>query len=294
MPHIPYDYYDVLAGGKAHAFDAEKAYQFLASHPDPVCEARLAHWRGDIDDEAFWNIMGSYQGTNGGFKGGIDPDYKGEVGSIHSTIEAMRIFIAHQLFEGPHITRMLDFLRTTALPDGSWQEIPEVLAQPTCPAWYQPAKFRICETACLAGYALEFGAYDLWTNAVRFIRQNWLQMPDAHTAHPYWAAILLLGRSTTSSDRSIALDALDNLNAFVRNRKIDAYDCSAIVEILIGLDTSEVDDTLLKLLDMLGAAQNLDDGGIRTEYGDALRPSATFNALMAVALLMQRGLVENH
>ena len=105
--------------------------------------------------------------------------------------------------------------------------------------------------------------------------------------------LLLLGRSTTSSDRSIALDALDNLGAFIRRRKIDAYDCSAVVEILNGLDFPEIDDMLVRVYRMLGAAQDPDDGGIRTEYGSGLRAGATFNALMAVALLMQRGLIGN-
>ncbi len=294
MPLKPYDYYDLISSGRAPSFDAEAAYRFLAEHRDPLCEMRLAHWRGDIDNAEFWRVMRQYQGANGGFKGGLDPDYTGDVGSIHSTIEAMRILIAHQQFEGEEIQRLLSFLHATVLPDGSWQEIPEVLQNPRCPAWYQPAQFRICETSCLAGYALEFGAYDLWTNAVRYIRQTWLQMPDAQTAHPYWSVLLLLGRSTTSSDRSIALDALDNLNAFVRNRKIDAWDCSAIVEILVGLDALDVNDTLLRLLAMLGAAQDPEDGGIRTEYGAGLRIGATFNALMAVALLMQRGLAESN
>lgn len=290
MSHI-YDYYDAIHGASGPKFDAENAYRFLSGHSDGICDMRLAHWRGDIDDHGFWQVMERYQAANGGFMGGIDPDYTGDIGSIHSTIEAMRILVAHQQFGAPQINRLLDFLRATVLPDGSWQELPEVLASPKCPAWYQPAQFRICETSCLAGYALEFGAYDLWTNAVRYIRQAWLQMPDAPSAHPYWNVLLLLGRSTASSDRSIALDALDNLNAFIRNRQIDAFDCSAIIEVLSGLDSLDVDDSLLRLYAMLGAAQDPDDGGIRTEYGDALRTGATFNALMSAAILMQRGLV---
>lgn len=134
MPRLPYDYYDLLTTGHAPAFDAEAAYRFLSEHHDPLCDMRLAHWRGDIDDAEFWRVMRQYQGANGGFKGGIDPDYTGDVGSIHSTIEAMRILIAHQQFDGEEIGKLLDFLHATVLPDGSWQEIPEVLQNPKCPA----------------------------------------------------------------------------------------------------------------------------------------------------------------
>jgi hypothetical protein len=293
MPRTPYDYYECLDSVKhPHRFDTEAAYQFLADHPDPLNDARLAHWQ-NMDNEAFWRVLRQYQGANGGFKGGLDPDYTGDVGSIHTTIEALRIMIAHQQSSGPEITRTLEFLHNTVLPDGTWQEIPEVLSNPKCPAWYQPAQFRIYESSCLAGYALDLGAVDLWTNAVRYVRQTWMQMPYAETAHPYWAVLLLLGRSTTSSERSIALDALDNLGAFVRRHKLDAYDCSAVVEILSTLDFPEVDDLLVRILDMLGAAQDPEDGGIRTEYGEKLRNSATFNALMAYAILMQRGLVSD-
>lgn len=292
MPLLPYDYYNCLEKNEAPEFDAEAAYDFLNQHSDPVNDIRLAHWRGDVDDRAFWDVLEQYRGQNGGFMGGIDPDYTGDVGSIHSTIEAMRIIVAHQQFEGPGVDRTLEFLRNTVRPDGTWQEIPEVLSNPKCPKWYQPAQFRICETACIAGYGLELGATDLWTMAVRHIRQIWMQMPYAETAHPYWAVLLLLGRSQTSSDRSITLDALENLGSFIRRHNIDAYDCSAIVEILNGIDYPEVDDMLIRLIHMLGAAQDPADGGIRTEYGDGLRTTATFNALMAFALMMQRGLIE--
>lgn len=292
MSHI-YDYYELIDKGEAPEFDAEAAYDFLSKHSDPINDTRLAHWRGDIDDVSFWDVLEQYRGSNGGFMGGLDPDYQGNIGSIHTTIEAMRIMIAHQQFEGPHIDTTLEFLRSTMQPDGTWQELQEVVNHPKCPQWYRPAQFRICETSWIAGYALEFGAYDLWSNAVRHIRQVWIQMPFAETAHPYWAVLLLLGRSTTSSDRSIALDALDNLGVFIRKHNIDAYDCSAIVEVLNGLDFPEVDDMLLRLIAMLGAAQDPEDGGIRTEYGEALRTTATFNALMAIALMMQRGLVHS-
>lgn len=291
MSH-PYDYYDCLEGGKsAPAFDAEAAYEFLSRNSDPVNDIRLSHWRGDVSDTEFWDVLHKYQASNGGFMGGLDPDYQGEIGSIHTTIEAMRIMVAHQQYEGPDVEKVLAFLRSTVQPDGTWQELPDVLASPRCPSWYQPAQFRIYETSCLAGYALEFGAYDLWTNAVKYVRQAWMQMPYAETAHPYWAVLLLLGRSTTSADRSITLDALENLGTFVRRHKLDAYDCSAVVEILNGINMPEVDDMLVRVLAMLGAAQDPMDGGIRTEYGDSLRTTATFNALMAVALMMQRGLV---
>jgi hypothetical protein len=293
MSH-PYDYYDCLEGGKSvPSFDAEAAYAFLSRHSDPINDIRLSHWRGDVSDSEFWDVLHKYQAANGGFMGGLEPDYQGDAGSIHTTIEAMRIMVAHQQYEGPDIEKVLEFLRSTVQADGTWQELPEVLSSPRCPAWYQPAQFRIYETSCLAGYALEFGAYDLWTNAVRYVRQAWMQMPYADTAHPYWAVLLLLGRSTTSADRSITLDALENLGTFVRRHKLDAYDCSAVVEILNGINMPEVDDMLVRIWAMLGAAQDPADGGIRTEYGDALRTTATFNALMAVALMMQRGLVDS-
>ena len=293
MSRIPYEYYNCLNNAEpAPTFDAEAAYGFLEKNGDILCNTRMAHWRGEISDADFWQVLSQYQGINGGFKGGLDPDYTGNVGSIHSTIDAMRIMVAHQQFEGPYVDKTLDFLRSTVLPDGSWQEIPEVLANPHCPEWYQPAQFRIYETACLVGYGLELGAADLWAGAIRYIRQSWMDMPFSETAHPYWAVLLFLGRSTHSSDRSIALDALDNLGVFIRRHKLDAYDCSTVVEILSGLEYPEVNDMFVRILDMLGAAQDPDDGGIRTEYGDALRPSATFNALMAIALMMERGIVD--
>ena len=285
-----YEFYNVIENGNAPAFNTEAAYAFLEKHADPIHKIRLAHWSGQADDDAFWNVFEQYRGANGGFKGGLDPDYTGDVGSIHTTIDALRIFVAHQQFEGPHIEKTLEFLRSNALPDGSWQEINDVLYQPKCPQWYQPAQFRICETSWISGYALELGAFDLWSIGARYIRQNWMNMPFADTAHPYWAVLLLLGRSTTSTDKSIVLDALDNLNHFIKKHEIDPYDCSAIIEILNNIEYPECEDMLKELIQMINAAQDPNDGGIHTGYGNALRTASTFNALMAIALMEQRGL----
>ena len=288
----PHPYYEILDSGNAPAFNTEAAYAFLAKQSDPVSNIRLAHWSGDADNDQFWSVIGGYQAHNGGFKGGIDPDYTGDVGSIHSTIEAMRILVAHHQLEAPQVSLVGNFIRQMMLPDGSWEELPEVIATPQCPKWYKPAKFRVYETGLIAGYGLELGLADVWHHAVRYVRQTYPQIPLDDTPHPYWAVLLLLGRSSASADRSIALDAFDNLGMFIRRHKIDPYDCSTVVEILDALeDYPEIDDILLRLLGMLSAAQNKEDGGIMTAYGDKLRATATFNALMAVAFLMQRGLV---
>ncbi len=287
----PHPYYDSLDSGNAQPFDTDAAYAFLAKHSDPINNIRFAHWSGEADDNQLWQVLEAYQSAEGGFKGGIDPDYTGEVGSIHSTIEAMRILVAHHQLEAPQVGRMADFIRQMAQPDGSWEELPEVLETPQCPKWYKPAKFRIYETSLIAGYGLDLGLSDIWPQAVRYVRQTYPQIPLDETPHPYWAVLLLLGRSQASADRSIALDAFDNLGMFVRRRKIDPYDCSTVVEILDSLDYPEVNDMLLRLLAMLGAAQNKEDGGIMTAYGEKLRATATFNALMALAILMERGLV---
>ncbi|MCL2326011.1 MAG: hypothetical protein FWC40_05895 [Proteobacteria bacterium] len=292
----PYSYYEVLdiPGLKPPVFNTEAAYEFLRVCDDPICNIRLAHWRSVVNDEVFWRALEQYQAANGGFKGGIDPDYTGDAASIHSTIEAMRIMVTHHQVDVPQAAQTASFLRQTVMPDGTWQELPEVLAAPECPAWYHPAQFRVYETACIAGYGLEIGLADLWPMAVRYIRQVWTQMPFADTVHPYWAVLLLLGRSPAGADRSIALDALDNLGIFVRKHKIDAYDCSTIVEVLDALEYAEINEIMVRILGMLGAAQDKNDGGIMTEYGEKLRPSATFNALMAVAIMRQRGLVDEN
>ena len=286
-----YEFYDAIASGTAPAFNADAAYDFLDKHPDPVIQARASHWSGDIDDDFFWECLEQYRGANGGFKGGLDPDYKGDVGSIHTTIEVLRMLVAHQLFEGPQLDKTFEFLRANELPDGSWQEIPDVCNSPQCPEWYKPAQFRICETALIAGYAQQLGAFDLWSSGAKYVRQAWINMPISDNPTPYWAVLLLLGRSTTSADKSIVLDAVDNLSAFVRKHEIDPFDCSYIMEVLNDIDLPESVTLLKQLIAMLGAAQDPEDGGIRTAYGSALRPAATFNALIATALMMQRGLI---
>ncbi|MFA5623498.1 MAG: hypothetical protein WC966_00360 [Bradymonadales bacterium] len=273
------------------SFDADAAYEYLRLHGDLLCNARLSHWRQISDDNTFWKTLSQFQAPSGGFKGGIDPDYQGEVPSVHSTIEAMRIMVMHNQLEDPHVAKTLDFLRSCVLSDGTWQERDEVLADPLSPAWYKPAQFRVYETASIAGYGLELGFSEAWAPAVRYVRQIWTQMPLAETAHPYWATLLLLGRSTADADISITLDALDNLHMFVRKHKIDPYDCSTIVEILDGIEDPNVDEILYRIAQILAQSQDA-DGGITTQYSEKLRVQGTFNALFAVAIMAQRGVLE--
>lgn len=281
-----------LSPSSARSFDADAAYEFLRLHPDILNDARLSHWRGVTGDTELWNILEKFQAPDGGFMGGLDPDYTGKVPSVHSTIQAMRIMVAHHQLEDPHVSKTLDFLRSCTLSDGTWQERDEVLADPLAPAWYKPALFRVYETACIAGYGLELGYSEAWAPAVRYVRQIWTQMPLAQSAHPYWATLLLLGRSTANADISIALDALDNLHMFVRKRKIDPYDCSTIVEILDGIEDPNIDDIMVRIAQILAEAQSPEDGGIITQYGEKLRAQATFNALFAVAIMAQRGVLQ--
>ena len=114
-------------------------------------------------------------------------------------------------------------------------------------------------------------------------------MPQADVANPYWATLLLLGRSQSEKDVAIARDCVDALRHFVRRERVDAHDVSWVIEVLFSLDDdAQVGDLLAQLGDLLAARQG-SDGGIETAYGDALRTRATFNALMAVAMLHQRG-----
>ena len=175
------------------AFDTDAAYDFLYLQNSPLENARLSHWRGE-DPAAFWTELEQYQNPDGGWAHGIDPDYTGGRSSIQSTIEVLRIFVAHQQGEAPEVRQTVQFLKQNALGDGTWQELPEVMRDGG-PAWYQPARYRVWETACIAGYCLELGYTDFWSPAARYVRNLWPEMPPAESPHPYWAALLLLGRS---------------------------------------------------------------------------------------------------
>ncbi|MDX9719528.1 MAG: hypothetical protein RBU37_02185 [Myxococcota bacterium] len=277
-------------GGEAGvAFETESAYDFLYLKATPIENIRLAHWRGEADETAFWRVLGHYQNSDGGWARGVDPEYTGQHSSIHSTIEALRILLSHQQADHPNTARTIHFLRQAALPDGSWQELPEVLREANVPEWYAPARFRIWETAMLAGYSLDLGYTELWKPAATYLRNVWPQVPPSETVHPYLAAVLLLGRSHADKDRTIAAQSLDAIRRLVRREQIDPSDCSWLIEVLDVVNPPDADDLIQQLGDRLASAQD-PDGGVRTDYDELMRSSATFNALMAVALMNQRGL----
>ncbi len=269
----------------------EACYSYLEQIDNPLVQTRLEHWRGNLDDRQFWLLVSTYQNPDGGFMGGIDADYTGKVSSIHSTIEALRIMVSHRQFDGPYVRRTLDFLRQSMLPDGTWQERAEVIADPLCPQWYHPAHYRIYETASIAGYGLELGFSEAWSKAVKYVRNVWFDMPEPLSPHVYWAALLLVGRSQADEDRSIIFDCIDALSNFIRRGNVDPYDASWIIEILSTLEFPEANDMMLRLTQQLIAAQHPIDGSIRTAYGEQHRAMSTFNALIAIALMNQLGLI---
>jgi len=278
---------DLAMDDMGPAFDTDSAYDFLYRQGGPIEHARLSHWRRDSDENALWRTLERYQNPDGGWAHGIDPDYSGAASSVQSTIEALRILVAHKQSEQPGVQRTVQWLKQLVKPDGTWEEQPEAM-RAGAPEWYAPARYRIWETGCIAGYCLELGYTELWSSAARYIRATWPQMPTSESPHPYWATLLLLGRSQSERDVNITRDAIDNLRRFVRRERIDAYDCSWLIEVLVSLETTEVADMIAQLGDLLAARQGA-DGGIETEYGDHMRSKATFNALMAVALIQQRG-----
>lgn len=291
-------YYDRGAGGepgsaaegyeRGPAFDTDAAYDFLYRFGTPLEHARLSHWRRDSNEGALWRTLERYQNADGGWCHGIDPDYPGPLSSVQSTIEALRILVAHKQADHPGVQRTVQWLKSVMLSDGTWHELDEV-ANGGAPQWYRPGRLRIWETCCIAGYCLELGYTDMWSAAARYVRQSWPQMPAAEVPHPYWATLLLLGRSQSEKDLAITGECFDQLRRFVRRERLDAYDCSWVVEVLSSIDTHNVDDLLAQVGDLLAARQGA-DGGVDTGYGEQLRIKATFNALMAVALLQQRGL----
>lgn len=290
-------YYERGAAGDAGAgelepgpaFDTDAAYDFLYRQGSPLEHARLSHWRRDSDENALWRTLERFQNPDGGWAHGIDPDYTGAQSSVQSTIEALRILVAHKQADHPHVKRTVAWLKSVMLPDGTWQEVDEVLHGGGAPEWYAPARLRVWEAGCIAGYCLELGFTELWSAAARYVRQSWGQMAASQVPHPYWSTLLLLGRSQSEKDVAITRDCLEQLRRFVRRERFDAYDCSWAIEVLSALDSPEVDDLMAQLGDLLAARQGA-DGGVETSYGEHLRTKATFNALMAVALLQQLGL----
>ena len=273
-------------------FDIEAAYEFLNTHDSPLNRIRLDHWSGTISDEEFCKSLSEYQHENGGFMGGLDPDYNGTEGSIHSSIEALRIFVSHHQTENSCIDKLIEFLNNTQLPDGTWCELPAVMKDPMAPQWYAPAQYRIYETASIAGYGIDIGYVQPWAKAVRYLKAVWAQIPVADTPQPYNAILLLIGRSKAPEDREIIFDAIDNIGHLARKNKVDPYDAANIIETLNNVEFPEAKDLMIRLVDIVKNAQNAEDGGINTAYGKHLKPHATFNALMAVALMMQRGLIQ--
>lgn len=262
--------------GSKH-FDRAAAENYILVSGTPVEQVRLSHWNGQADIESLWQALSRFQNWDGGWAHGIDPDYVGPVSSIHSTISALRVLVMHRLGEDQRVVNTVRFLKQAALPDGTWQETPEV-QQHGAPDWYQPAEFRVWEASTLAGYCLTLGYTDLWPAAAGYVRKVWSSMPPADVPHPYWATLLLLGRSAGRADRDIVSECRSAIEGFIYEGSLDPYDAVWALEALL-YASPEPDDNLARLLHKVILDNQDEDGGVLTAYGPHLGVETTLYAL---------------
>jgi hypothetical protein len=267
-------------------FDREGAHRFIATSGSALEQMRLAHWCNEVDDDALWDVLGTYQNPDGGWAHGLDPDYEGDASAVHTTLAALRLMSTHNLMDHPRLTQTFDFLESCVQTDGTWQERFEV-AQHKPPPWYQPAQFRMWETGCVAGYAMTLGNKRFWTRAAEYVRQVWPEVPNATTLHPCIAGLLLLGPSAREEDRVIQLGCRQQAHSVLTKGIADPYDGVWLAETLLMIHSDLSNDEMLVGLTQYIAAHQAGDGGLVTAYGEHLRAEATLYACVVFDSLYQ-------
>ena len=169
--------------------------------------------------------------------------------------------------------------------DGTWQERREARGG-GAPPWYAPAKYRIWETGCVAGYCTILGHRSFWADAADYVRKAWRGMEDSGTLHPHIATMLLLGPSTREDDKGLVRSCRNAIERYLAVREPDPYDSILLAETMLACYI-DLDDPIIEELARSITQFQHADGGIITGYGEHLRVEATLHAALFFGSLSQ-------
>ncbi len=110
--------------------DLERALKFVRENGALYDQFRLDHFLGKpVDPEAAVRDLMRFQNEDGGWGHGLEPDYAGEVSTVSSSVQALRILAELGLSTHPTALRTISFITIMQRSDGAWDEDVALYAQ---------------------------------------------------------------------------------------------------------------------------------------------------------------------
>ena len=210
----------------------------------------------------------------------FDSDMPGEISTISQTWLGLQWLLWTRPSDSAPLDRTLEFLRQSQHDKGYWDEPPEILKHDP-PPWMVPGNRanQLWLTSAVCCKLLELGRETevRFDAAVEFLRRGWQTDRFPVYQNTHWMAANLFGRLSepTDLDRRIARGSVRRLIDDLATGTGDAADITSIAHAASQSGARDLFDIACPRV----VANQAEDGGWTTTYGDVHRPQATVEAM---------------
>ncbi len=261
--------------------DVKKAIQFVDGSGDPGLIAMAAFVKGELSANQVREVLKAYQNADGGWTK-TDKDMMGDISAISTSWVGLQWLLWIGDTGSSMLENTIDFLRRTQRPDGSWDE-PDEIRNYDPPWWMLPGRYenQLWLTSAVCCKLKELGKEEEvdFDRALDFLRAGWDGKRFPAFIHTHWMAMLLFYKEKTGSeqDQAIIKGCERFLHEAIESNMVDPGDYCAIAYAshqAKGLGNDLYDLALENML-----ANQSEDGGWKTNYGEKHRASFTVDAL---------------
>jgi hypothetical protein len=261
--------------------DVEKAFYFVQASGDPILAALASYACGKLSTAEALLALQPYQRPDGGWTK-TDKDFQGDLSVISTTWVALQWLIWLGGKNSPMLERTVSFLRDSQRQNGCWDE-PEEIRQYSPPFWMLPGRYenQLWLTSAVCCKIKELGCEDEinFAKALDFLRRGWDGKRFPVFIHTHWMAMPLLSLQNSGNELDDLI--ISGCKAFLQNAilssEVDPGDQCAIAYAsrLTGDRAKDLYEIALHGV----LANQADDGGLNTRYGEKHRPGFTVEAL---------------
>ena len=267
----------------------EKAHTFVIDHGSPLMRTLAAHAIGRAGIDEALNELSVFQNPDGGWRG-LDSDMEGALSTISQTWVGLKWLHWLRPADTSAVDRTVEFLRQSQQRAGYWDEPDEILEHDP-PPWMVPGNHanQVWLTAATCSrLVLHRREADVrFEAALEFLRAGWDGERFPTYTHTHWVSLIVFGLmdTPTAIDREIFDGCLRFLIEALAEDRVDALDVTEIAR-----DALHAGQPAARLFEAAFAkllANQADDGGWTTGYGDHHRPAATVEAIYLLKLVSE-------
>ncbi len=261
--------------------DIEKAHQFVQACGDPILSALAAYACGKQSADETLMALQAYQRSDGGWTK-TDKDFQGDLSVISTTWVALQWLIWLGARNTPALEHTVSFLHNSQRENGCWDE-PEEIRIYNPPFWMLPGRYenQLWLTSAVCCKLKELGCENEidFEKALDFLRLGWDGKRFPVFIHTHWMAmpLLALQNSDSAMDQRIIEGCKTFLTEAIVNGEVDPGDQCAIAYAsrLTGDFAKDLYEIALRGV----LANQAEDGGMNTRYGEKHRAGFTVEAL---------------